>query len=285
MGRDVLGGQAVLEGVLMFGKGRYAVAVRTPQGIELEKGALPKVSTRLIHTPFIRGLAILFATFFVAIKAMHFSTNHALEDDEVGWGLLAAVVLVSLIGVVFLLAVLPFFVANTFIPPERAILFNVTEGVVRIAVFFLYVAGISLMPDVRRMFKYHGAEHKVVNAYEATGKLTLTQAKKASALHPRCSTSFVVLILAAAIILFALIPPSFPWLLAVTLRLALFIPLVAIGYELLTLTANHATSWWAKPITWSGYLVQKLTTADPEDEMIEVALEAARHVIAPQTTP
>ncbi len=279
MGRDVLGGQAVLEGVLMFGKGKYAVAVRASEGVVVEKGPLPKLSSRLANIPFLRGLAILYLTFFVAVKAMHFSTNQALDDDEVGWGLIAAVVFVSLALMLFLLTVLPFFIANSFVPVENAVLFNLVEGFVRIALFIIYVLAISLMPDVRRMYRYHGAEHKVVNAFERTGKLSKTTAMKESILHPRCSTSFVVLVLGVAILIFALVPTTLHWSYALALRLLLLFPIVGAGFELVKLTGDHASSWWAAPLVWAGFVIQKLTTAEPDESMVEVALTAAQAVV------
>lgn len=278
MGRDVFGGQAVLEGVLMFGRGKYAVAVRGTNGVSVQKGALPRLSARLLSIPLFRGLAVLYLTFFVSVKAMHFSTNQVLEDDEVGWGLVAAVVLASLVAMAFLLTVAPFFIADLLITTESSAWFSLVEGMMRIVLFVLYVLAISILADVRRMYGYHGAEHKVVNSYEHTGKLSLAQARTASTLNPRCSTSFVVLVLAVAILAFALVPADLPWLLSVMVRLVLVVPIVAVGFELVTLTAKYASSWWVQPLVWPGYVVQKMTTREPDEDMLCVALTAARAI-------
>lgn len=268
-----LGGQAVIEGVLIADGARAALAVRRPDGAIAVETLPVRTFPRLERLPFLRGPVRLYQLLSLGLRAMERSAEIAHPEEKsspwsFGGGIGLAIVL--LLGGFI---ALPFFLAS-FTGIENRVLLNLVEGGIRVAFFILYLWAISLVPEIRRMFQYHGAEHKAVHAYEAGG-LDLAQVLGQSPLHARCGTNFVFLFVAVAVLLFSLIPLGAFWarLLA---RIGL-IPVVAgITYEILQLGARTR---WLRIFLWPGLLFQKLTTREPGPDQIEVALAALRQVL------
>src|SRR3989338_8789567 len=237
---ETIGGQAVIEGVLMKNGSKVAIAVRTPEGkITIKKESHTSLTKKYkrLNLPFIRGPIILLETTILGIRALNHSANMALEgekEEKLGAGTLICTIIFSLIFALALFKLFPLGVAqilSNFYPTlENRYLFNLIEGGVKISLLIGYLFLISLMPDVRRTFQYHGAEHKVVNAYE---KNDLKNAKKYSRIHLRCGTSFILFVLAFSIIVYLFLPIDISFLNKYLLRL-LLLPLIAgIGYEVI----------------------------------------------------
>jgi len=272
-----VGGQAVIEGVMLQNGHRVAVAVRTPDGgIAVEPLTGVRGCRRLRKIPFLRGPVRLYEMLSLGIKALNLSARLAYGEEATGsrWDLLLTVALaVALVGGGFV--ALPVYLTGLIRIPNR-VLFNLAEGGIRVSLFFLYLYAISFMRDIRRVFQYHGAEHKVVHAYEE-GKPTLEVARAKSPLHPRCGTAFLLLFVAISILVFSLLPTDSIWL--KILGRILLLPVVAgIAYEVLMLGGRHPDAWWMRPFLLPGLWLQRLTTREPTEDQIEVALAALRYV-------
>ena len=286
MAKFYYGGQAVIEGVMMRGQNGMAVAVRAPDGtIAVHEEPL----TGALYTrqwggwPFVRGVRMLWDALGLGIQALMWSADVAVSAEgdvtfsgPVAWTTLAASLAVA-IGVFFLLPT----VAARWLAPAHAngLVVSVLEGVIRLALFLGYLCAIGLMPDVRRVFGYHGAEHKAINAYEAGAPLTPASVAQYSTAHTRCGTSFLLSVMVIAILVFA--PFHFQNLL---LRLAsrlVLIPVVAgIAYELMRFTAGHLQWSWVRALVVPGLALQRLTTREPEPAMLECAIAALQPVLA-----
>ena len=278
------GGQAVMEGVMMRGRRNVAVAVRHPSGrivlhLEPLEGSL--YSSRWAKVPFLRGLLVLWDTLILGVRALIFSANVALEEEKVEfkgpavWGM----VLVSLaftIGLFFLLPVLLVGLVDRFIP--SSFLINILEGLLRLGLFIGYIALIGIWPDIRRFFAYHGAEHKAINAYEAGAPLTPQSVSSYTTAHVRCGTGFLLVVLVSSIFLFALIGrPPFLWRL---LSRILLIPLmVSLSYEFIKFAAHHQDNPLLRALLYPGLALQGLTTREPEEGMLEVAIAALNSLL------
>tara|TARA_Y100000310_G_scaffold321809_1_gene379981 strand:- start:147 stop:1007 length:861 start_codon:yes stop_codon:yes gene_type:complete len=285
---DFVGGQAVVEGVMMKSKDKYAIAVRDPEGKIKVKVGKEKSWThrwRLLGLPFIRGPVILLETLILGIKSLNYSADVAAQEDGEEetkispWSLAITLVLsIALALVIFKL--IPLGIAqwstswgNIF---ENRFVFNLVEGLSKIIILIGYIYLISFMPDVKRVFQYHGAEHKVVNAYE---KNDLANAEKYSTINVRCGTSFVMFVMALSIIVYLVIPVDINFVLKYGLRL-LMLPLIAsFGYELIKISPSQESKAWFKAIMSPGLMLQKLTTKEPNEKQIEVAMLALRKVV------
>ena len=283
---EFIGGQAVIEGVLMKSGSKVAIAVRTQEGKIISKKEKHKSITKkykILNLPIIRGPIILFETTVLGLKALNYSANMALEEEKqekLGTGTLILKVLVSIVFALALFKLLPLslaqFTANNYALFENRYLFNLLEGITKISILVLYIYLISLMPDVRRTFQYHGAEHKVVNAYE---KNDLVNAKKYSRIHVRCGTSFILFVLALSIVVYIFLPIDISFMTKYALRIAL-LPLIAgIGYELIRISPKCEKNIFFKIIMIPGLLLQRLTTREPSEEQLEVA-KAALYAVA-----
>ncbi|MCS7216085.1 MAG: DUF1385 domain-containing protein [Candidatus Bipolaricaulota bacterium] len=272
-----LGGQAVLEGVLLTDGQRAALAVRTPQGIVVEALSVPRFP-RLERLPFVRGAVKLYQLLAVGLAALERSAALAFPEEKGSPGGFALAVGLALLLLVGGFIVLPLFLA-TRTGLENRVLLNLVEGGIRVAFFALYLGGIAFLPDVRRLFQYHGAEHKVVHAYEA-GEPSLDGALKHSPLHARCGTNFVFLFIAVALLLFSLVPAEAFWV-RLLVRLGLLPVVAGITYELLQLGARTPA---LAPLLWPGLFFQRLTTREPEPGQIEVALAALRQLLAERSS-
>jgi uncharacterized protein YqhQ len=269
-----LGGQAVIEGVLISDGKRAALAVRRPDG-SIVVEALPVPSfPRLERIPLVRGPIKLYQLLSLGLRALSRSAELAYPEEKTSAWDFALALGLALVLVLGGFIALPFFLASR-LGLENRVLLNLVEGGIRVAFFLLYLSGISLFPDIRRLFQYHGAEHKAVHAYEA-GAPDLAEALRKSPLHARCGTNFVFLFVVVAILLFSLVPAGSFWS-RLFLRIGLIPAVAAITYELLQLGAKTPL---LKPLLWPGLLFQKLTTREPAPEQVEVALSALSQVLA-----
>jgi uncharacterized protein YqhQ len=284
-----VGGQAVLEGVMMRGVGVWAVAVRTPEGqIEIESDTLVPWAKRhrIWRLPVIRGVVALGESMKIGFKALAISANAQLEEDEEGekeeiggfvWGFTIFLSLLLAVGLFFVVPVgLTSLIKDQLGSP---LLFWLVEGVVRTAIFIAYIVAISKMPDLRRVFEYHGAEHKTISCYEAEDELTPARAKLYSRLHPRCGTSFLLIVMVLAIFVFAPIGlPEWYWLL---LSRILGIPLIAgLSYEVIKWAGKNRRKAWVRAVMWPGLMLQNLTTREPDEQQLEVAIASLNAVLA-----
>jgi len=283
-----VGGQAVLEGVMMRGVSTWAVAVRNPEGeIEVTSESLVPWAKRhrLWRVPVIRGVVALGESLKIGFRALAISANAQLEEDEEGnkeeiggfiWGLTIALSLALAIGLFFVIPV----GLTSLIKDElgSALLFWLVEGILRTAIFIGYIVVISKLPDLRRVFEYHGAEHKTISCYEAEDELVPSRAKLYSRLHPRCGTSFLLIVMVLAIFVFAPIGlPAWYWLLASRI---IGIPLIAgLSYEVIKWAGRNRRKRWVRALMWPGLMLQNLTTREPDEEQLAVAIVALEKVL------
>ncbi len=284
-----IGGQAVLEGVMMRGVSTWAVAVRKPDG-EIELTSEPLVSWakrhRILRLPVIRGVVALGESLKIGFRALALSANAQLEEDEHGrkeeiggwmWGVTIALSIALAIGLFFVVPV----GATSLIKDQlgSAWLFWLVEGILRTAIFIAYIVAISRLPDLRRVFEYHGAEHKTISCYEADDRLVPARAELYSRLHPRCGTSFLLIVMVLAIFVFAPIGlPEWYWL---VLSRILGIPLIAgLSYEVIKWAGRNRRKRWVRALMWPGLMLQNLTTREPDREQLAVAIAALEAVLA-----
>lgn len=282
---EIVGGQAVLEGVMMKSGSKIATAVRDSKGkikVEISKKVSLTKKYKHLNIPIIRGLIILFETLIIGLKALNFSANIAIEEENKKEKLsnfsIALMIIFSVIFALILFKLIPLgiaqFIANLKPDFENRYLFNLLEGITKIIILILYIYIISLMPDIKRVFQYHGAEHKVVNAYENND---LKNAKKYSRIHLRCGTSFILFVLFISIFVYMFIPMDLPFLTKYAIRI-LLLPLIAgLGYELIRLAPKYQKNILFKIIMFPGLLLQRMTTKEPDEDQIEVAKHALKH--------
>jgi uncharacterized protein YqhQ len=289
-----IGGQAVIEGVMMRSPHAFTVAVRRggrPDGpIALLTEELRPLGDRhpLLRRKVLRGSVALFEAMWLGIRALNFSANEALETkdgkkEEIGPLAMAGTMLFALafaFGLFFgLPLVLTYLLGAKYAAFKGNMLFNLTDGAIRISLFLGYVSGISFMKDIRRVFQYHGAEHKVIGAYEAGMPLTVENCRPCSCIHPRCGTSFLMVVIVLSILLFSLIPSAWP-LWAKGLSRIVLLPLIAgLSYEFIKYSATNRGNSLIEALMLPGLLLQRLTTRVPSDDQIEVAIRAMNEAI------
>jgi uncharacterized protein YqhQ len=283
-----IGGQAVLEGVMMRGPSAWSVAVRTPTGT-IEEINRPIASVLLRHRwlrlPVIRGVVALGESLAIGFRALAISANYAArqegEDGEVQTELTRGQLLFAFgiaIGFALLLfKVSPALITN-WLPVEGTAAFVVVEGLVRVAIFIAYLLLISLLPDLKRVFQYHAAEHKAINALEAGDELLPERVQRYSLLHVRCGTAFLLYVMVIAIFVFAFFGrPAWYWLIASRI---LALPLIAgIAYEVIRFASRHPTNPALRVLLAPGLWLQRLTTREPTLDQIEVSIRALREVL------
>ena len=294
-GEDVLvGGQAVFEGVMMRSPKSYSIAVRKPDGtIVVKKDYLPRPSDRraVWRYPLLRGIATLGQAFTLGVRALRFSTDQVLSglagkensakdskaaSREISTGMMAMNVVVALSMFVLLFKLLPLVLAtwlqNHFAAIKDPLIFSLVDGIIRLGIFILYIVLVSQIRDIRRIFEYHGAEHKVVFTYEAQEGLTVNNARKHSTFHPRCGTSFLMVVMLMSALVYAFIP--FESLAMRLLSRIILIPVIAgISYEIIRFAAVRKITvleW----ITLPGLWLQRITTKQPDDAQLEIAIRA-----------
>ncbi len=292
-----VGGQAVLEGVMMRGIRTWAVACRAPAPEGSPEGTLGEIKLqtsdlesvlkkhRVLRLPIIRGVVALGESLAIGFKALGISANAQLgeEEEEISSGMWAGTVLVAVALAVGLFFVVP--VGLTSLIKDQlnsSFLFWLVEGVLRTAIFLGYLVLLSRLNDLRRVFEYHGAEHKTISCYEAELPLTPENAQRFTRLHPRCGTSFLLVVMIVAIFVFA--PIGLPaWYLLVLTRI-LGVPLIAgISFEIIKFAGRNRRKRWVRAVMWPGLQLQKLTTREPDLEQLAVAIAAMDAVLANET--
>ena len=303
-----VGGQAVIEGVMMRARGSVATAVRRANGqIVVQQQNYKSVTEkyRWLNVPIVRGAVGLIDMMYLGIKTLNFSAEIAMLDadskERKGSGTedgtysenkaktqsklaLAATLIFALalgIGIFFIVPL--YLTTKIFAVEQTAVTFNLVAGAIRISILLLYMAGISLMKDIQQLFRYHGAEHKSVFAYELKGTLVPESVKQYSRFHPRCGTSFLLIVAFTAILTFSLLDALLlTFLTSLTLPIRLlthlpFIPIVGgLAYEIIKFSAKHGTTWWGKTFIAPGLWLQHITTKEPTEPQIEVALIALK---------
>jgi len=283
------GGQAVIEGVMIRGRTQLVTAIRKPDGsINLDRQPLAKLYTGKARSwPLIRGVIVLLESLVFGIRTLMFSANEALEDVEGGnvggwwiWIMLAVslafAVAVFFLGPLFLTQLLPI--------SRSSVLFYLTEGLIRLVIFILYLWLISLMPDIRRVFAYHGAEHKTVNGYEAGAALEPQAVRGYSKAHVRCGGSFLFVVLIIAIVVFSVVGKQALWLM-IGARIVLVPVIAALGYEVIYFGARHTDSMIVKMVLTPGLWVQSFTTREPDEKQLEVAIAAMKTAVEADQEP
>ena len=277
------GGQAVIEGIMIRGQNNVAIAVRAPSGNIVTR--VKKINTlftgKLRSIPIIRGVIALAETLSLGMEALNYSSQVANDEEDTPPGKFssAIMILISLSIAIGLFFILPLVVSKPFEGLLGSdVVSNVAEGIIRLAVFLIYVTVISLMPDIRRVYMYHGAEHMAVHAQEKGDPLTIQEIRKYPTAHPRCGTAFLLTIMVIAIIVFTLIPREPLWL-VVGSRIVL-IPLIAsLSYEFIRFNSKYETNKFVSKMSVPSLLLQSLTTKIPDDDQIEVAINAMESAI------
>jgi uncharacterized protein YqhQ len=291
-----VGGQAVIEGVMMRSPRFTVVSVRDPEGkiqMQLEKFQSITERVKILKLPLVRGVVHLVESMRLGYRSLSYSNAIFLGETEekkaaqskfMSFVSSAAAVLSivgSLLITLLMLKVLPLWVAGKAaelwpLVKEHYFLFNAVDGLTKISIFLAYVSSISLLKDIRRVFQYHGAEHKSIWTYEHGLELTAENARKQTRFHPRCGTSFIFIVILMSILVYTAIPPAEQFVSQVALRVAV-IPLIAgISYELLKLSAKFQRSKLVRLFVLPGLLLQRLTTREPDDAQLEVALNSLR---------
>jgi uncharacterized protein YqhQ len=278
------GGQAVIEGVMMRGKQSMAIATRHPNGeIGVSNPPLASLYTGFWRkTPLVRGIIAMIESMVLGIQTLMYSANVALEEEKVeisGWKMwgIIIVAMAFAVGVFFFI---PLWIASFIEPSRIGIGFNLIEGVIRVILFILYLYLVSRMKDIRRVFAYHGAEHKSINTYEAGDPLEVEYARKYTTANPRCGTSFLFAVLIIAILVFSVfsaLEPNTFWIIAS--RIILLPVIAALAYEFIYFTSRHCSNPIMKILIAPGMWLQKLTTREPDDKQLEVALAALKSVL------
>ena len=271
----------------MKSPGNWTVAVRDSQGrIHIKREQLGLVPP-FLKLPVFRGVLALFQALSLGIKAIEFSASKAFEEEtEEGPGkiIMTATVIFSILLGIGLFILLPLYVTKVVGSAlhqvaSSSLLFNLVDGLIRVAIFLLYVVLIGIWKDMARIFMYHGAEHKVIHAYEEGRELTVEGVRAFSTLHPRCGTSFLMIVMMVSILVFSFIPQTWPFAYKFLSRIVL-IPLIAgSSFEMLKLSAKFKDNAFMRFMIRPGLLLQRLTTREPDDSQIEVALSALKEVL------
>ncbi|MDD4084510.1 MAG: DUF1385 domain-containing protein [Acholeplasmataceae bacterium] len=279
-----VGGQAVIEGVMMRGaEGGIAVAVRQPDGeIVVERMETTSIADKypLLKKPFLRGVVVLFESLIIGMKALSYSAQvSGDEDEQITDKEMAMTIAFSVLLAVGLFIILPTW-SMRFLKSltENPLLLNIFEGLLRLLIFVAYVGGISLMKDIRRVFEYHGAEHKTIYAYEAGLPLEVDSVRGFTTLHPRCGTNFLMIVMLISMFVFAFL--GWPGLVERIASRVILMPLIAgVSYEIIRYAGSHMEQAWVRTAIMPGLCLQKLTTREPDDKQLEVAIAALKAVL------
>lgn len=292
-----VGGQAVIEGVMMRAGDRIATAVRHKSGeieTKVENRRMLSKKNKFFGLPVIRGTLNLIDMLSIGISSINWSAEIAEADEREAAGeepkksATWPSLLIGLVVGVGLFVLLPMLISKLFGFEKAAFLFNLIAGLFRLLIFFFYLIGISFLPDIKRLFQYHGAEHKTIFAFEKGMDVTVENARGFTTHHPRCGTSFIIIVAGLSILFFAIadslvalifnyIPPIF---IRFAIHLALWPLLVGICYEALKFSATISSKYdWARFLVWPGLWVQKITTSEPTDDMIEVAIASLKAAV------
>lgn len=301
-----VGGQAVIEGVMMRSPNSITIAVRKPGGkVKVDKKKYQTLTQKYkwLNIPILRGVVNLFEMMVIGTKAINFSANESLEDDIEGeqkeeisaWMKFveAVIFLVSLVLAlalsIFLFKAIPLW-TTTFLESKSSyikdnyIVFNIIDGIIKTIIFISYIFFLSLIPSFRRIFEYHGAEHKSIFNYENRLELNVENAEKQTRFHPRCGTSFILIVFFISIVVYTFVPKQDSFLINLLTRLA-FLPLIAgISYEYLKVSAKHSDKAFVKMLIAPGLWFQRLTTKEPDKTQLEVGLESLKTALQMEKT-
>jgi len=278
-----IGGQAVIEGVMMRGKNFWSLAVRRPDktiSTQVFENSSITSNNKFLSFPFVRGVVSLVESMALGFKALNYSVNESTEEDLK----ISKKEMVIAITVAVILAVGFFFILPTVIGKSfsgyftNTVVYNLMEGLVRIGIFLIYILLVSMLKDIKRVFQYHGAEHKAIQAYEHDRELEVANVREYTTVHVRCGTSFLLIVMVVAIFVFALLGRP-PLALRILYRV-LLIPVVAgISYELIKLAGKYSKYRIVNILFFPGLLLQKITTREPDDSQLEVAISSLNSVI------
>jgi uncharacterized protein YqhQ len=286
---QAIGGQAVLEGVMMRGPRNWAVAVRKPDGdIAHVARAIDPLAARhwTLRLPIVRGVVALGESLAIGFRALSVSANYAAQEEaegdgepaEIGRWALAFAFLVAIGFAIAIFKVGPALLTDT-LPISNGSWFVLVEGVVRVTVFILYLVLLSMIPSLRRVFQYHAAEHKAINAYEAGEELTPEITQRHSLIHPRCGTAFLLWVMVVSVFVYALLGrPVWYWL--IISRIVLLPVIAGIAYELIRFAGKHSDNRFLMTLLAPGLWLQRLTTREPTLDQLEVSIQALREVLA-----
>ena len=272
-----LGGQAVVEGVLMRNKTHYSVAVRNEKGkIVTKKKEIRSSKNKISHLPVVRGMVALWETTAIGFSALIWSSQVAVGDDEkLSKKEMALAIIMSVALAIGIFIAIPFFIAHS--ATKDSFLFNIIDGILRLAALFGYLVVISFFKDVKRLFQYHGAEHMTIHAYEHDEKLIPKNIRKYRTMHPRCGTSFLLIVVIVSVFVFSLITAES--IVVKFLSRLVLIPLIAgLSYEVLKFSAKHQKNPLIRPLTFPGIWLQYITTKQPDDKQIEVAVASLKEL-------
>ena len=277
------GGQAVIEGVMMRGQRSMAVAVRSPSGqVHVSTKPISNSQTGIRKVPFLRGVVVLVESLVLGLGALFESANLSLgeEDQKISGPLLWGTLLASFAFAAVFFFVIPLLVTDSLVDPHinSSVLSNLVEGIIRVVIFLVYLALVNLVPDIRTVFAYHGAEHKTINAFEHHVPLEPEPVARFSTAHVRCGTSFLFAVMIIAIIVFSLVPSSDIWVRIVS-RIVLIPVIAAVGYEFTRFSARFAENRVVRILFLPGLALQKMTTRQPNNGQLEVAITALKGVI------
>ncbi|MFC1958696.1 DUF1385 domain-containing protein [Chloroflexota bacterium] len=280
------GGQAVIEGVMMRGQKTAVTAVRRPTGdLAIDIQPLSSLYTAWMRkAPLIRGVIVLIEALVLGSKSLFYSANVSLEEEgeEVSGGLIWLMVAGALVFAVALFFIAPLFLTRL-LNINSPLLFTLVDGFIRVAIFIAYLKIMTLVPDIKRVFAYHGAEHKVINAYESGVPMEVEAVKGHSKEHVRCGTSFMFVVLIISIFVFALIGLHSAWLMVLS-RIVLIPVIAALSYEFIYFGARHVNNSLVRATLAPGLWLQVLTTREPDDSQLEVALTALERVLEADQT-
>lgn len=281
----------MIEGVMMRAPRSVAVAVRRPSGeIVVRKELVVPLGERfpVVKIPVIRGAVALFSSLVTGMKALNFSANESIAEDgaekgkqEMNPALMGGTIAVALLFGIALFFILPLYLTKLLVPFIGAsnIVFNLVDGVIRVVVFLLYIYSISRMKDIQRVFQYHGAEHKSIFTFEAGEQLTVDNVRKFSRLHPRCGTSFLLIVMLVSIFVFSLIPKPWPFYMKGGARIVLLPIIAGVSYEFLKWSAKNETSLLVRMLIAPGLALQRLTTREPDESQLEVAIRSMEEAL------
>jgi uncharacterized protein YqhQ len=279
------GGQAVMEGVMIRSRRHMVICVRKPSkeiAVNIEKINPLSERYKVLGVPFLRGIVAMVESLYLGIKGLLFSANTALEgltpegEEPLKFSYKElALVALGVIGITAVFLLLPFLLATWL--NVTGILFNIIEAIIRLTMFILYLAVISMWSEFKRILMYHGAEHKAINAYEAGVPMDVENVRRYSRLHPRCGTSFLFIVLLVSIVLYS-IAPNWDFYYKIAYRIALIPVIAGISYELLRLSGKYKDSPITKVFVAPGLAFQRLTTKEPTDDMLEVSVKAVTEV-------
>ncbi|MFC1912059.1 DUF1385 domain-containing protein [Chloroflexota bacterium] len=277
------GGQAVIEGVMIRGRKAVVTTARRPGG-ELVSDIQPLATVYtgpMRRTPLLRGIIVLIEAMVIGIKSLLYSANVSLEEEEetISGKAIWLTMVIAIVLAVLLFFIAPLFLARLINPYiSSPLVFHLIEGIIRLIIFIGYLKLVGLIPDIKRVFSYHGAEHKAVNAYEAGVPLEVAATRSYDTAHVRCGTSFLFVVLVMAILIFALTGRPSLWLM-ILYRVVLIPVIAALGYEIIQFSARHKKNIIIRAIMAPGLWLQALTTQEPDDSQIEVALAAVKKAV------